>query len=66
MRRACALLLLLCALHVGCGKYGPPRRVRPEPPAPAASTAPAEPETGAEPGSGAEIPEPAEAQEKDQ
>jgi hypothetical protein len=39
MRRACTLLLLLTALLVACGKYGPPRRVRPEPTAPAAAAA---------------------------
>jgi len=61
MRRAGTLLLLLCVLHIGCGKYGPPRRTRPEPSAPAA--APAELEAPAEPDSGAE---PAEAQEEDQ
>jgi hypothetical protein len=34
MRRIGATLLLLVLL-AGCGKYGAPRRVRPEPPAPA-------------------------------
>jgi len=33
MKRACALLTVITALLFACGKYGPPRRVRPEPPA---------------------------------
>jgi len=61
MTRTYALLLAIAALLVACGKYGPPRRVRPEPtvsptaeletgqesPDPARSSA-AEPETDAE------------------
>ena len=61
MTRTYALLLAIAALLVACGKYGPPRRVRPEPsvsptaeletgqesPDPAGSSA-AEPETDAE------------------
>ncbi len=31
MTRTYALLLAIAALLVACGKYGPPRRVRPEP-----------------------------------
>ncbi len=64
MRRACTLLLLLTALLVACGKYGPPQRVRTEPPAPAAA---AEPAPVVEPAElEAETPEPADAQEDDQ
>ena len=31
MTRSCALLLAIAVLLVACGKYGPPRRVQPEP-----------------------------------
>jgi len=44
MTRSCALLLAIAALLVACGKYGPPKRVRPEPTASPA----AELEIGAE------------------
>ncbi len=44
MTRSCALLLAITALLVACGKYGPPKRVRPEPTASPA----AELEIGAE------------------
>lgn len=73
MTRTYALLLAIAALLVACGKYGPPRRVRPEPtvsptaeletgqesPDPAGSSA-AEPETDAE------SPESDDGQEKEQ
>ena len=63
MTRTYALLLAIAALLVACGKYGPPRRVRPEP-----SVSPtAELETGQESpdpaGSSAAEPEPDEATE---
>ena len=73
MTRTYALLLAIAALLVACGKYGPPRRVRPEPtvsptveletgqesPDPAGSSA-AESETDAE------SPESDDGQEKEQ
>jgi hypothetical protein len=73
MTRTYALLLAIAALLVACGKYGPPRRVRPEP-----TVSPtAELETGqespdparspaAEAEAGAESPESDDGQEKDQ
>jgi hypothetical protein len=43
MRRACALLGLLVLTLVACGKYGPPVRTRPAPPAtPTEAAEPAE------------------------
>jgi hypothetical protein len=57
MTRACALLMAIAALLVACGKYGPPKRVRPEPTASPA----VELETGAD-----SPEEPDEDQEKDQ
>ncbi len=72
MTRTYALLLAIAALLVACGKYGPPRRVRPEP-----TVSPsAELETGqespdparspaAEPESDAESPESDDGQEKE-
>ena len=73
MTRTYALLLAIAALLVACGKYGPPRRVRPEP-----TVSPtAELETGqespdparlsaAEPETAAESPESDVGQEKEQ
>ena len=72
MTRTYALLLAITALLVACGKYGPPRRVRPEP----TVSSTAELETGqespdptgssaAEPETAAESPESDDGQEKE-
>ena len=47
MRRARAVLALAALVWVACGKYGPPVRTRPEPPA--AATANAEAAGAADP-----------------
>jgi len=69
--RICSLLAI-AALFVACGKYGPPRRVRPQTPAPPAveleaGAASSEPATSAvvEPEPGTERSEPDENQEKE-
>ena len=73
MTRTCALLLAIAALLVACGKYGPPRRVRPEPTASPTAELEAGPESpepalspAAEPEAGTESPESDDGQEKDQ
>jgi len=42
MRFACALLGLVAAMLIACGKYGPPVRTRPAPKAEAAAAADAD------------------------
>jgi hypothetical protein len=73
MTRTYALLLAIAALLVACGKYGPPRRVRPEPtvsPTAELETGQESPEPtrspAAEAEAGAESPESDDGQEKDQ
>jgi hypothetical protein len=61
MTRSCALLVAIAALLVACGKYGPPRRVRPEPTVSPAAELEAGVESpvspAAEPAAGEESPE---------
>ena len=71
MMRSCALLAI-AVLIVACGKYGPPKRVRPRATAPPAVELEAGAESpeptappAAEPETGSESPEPDENQEKE-